>query len=43
MPRQLFEKKGYTTATFCPLNDWKAKGYKTAAPKKAPAGPVKPE
>jgi hypothetical protein len=31
------------TATFCPLNDWKAKGYKTDAPKKAPEGAVKPK
>jgi hypothetical protein len=30
------------TSTFCPLNDWKAKGFRTDAPKKPPAGPVKP-
>jgi hypothetical protein len=30
------------TATFCPLNDWKAKGYKTEAPKKTPERPIKP-
>jgi len=39
---ELFEKNGYQTSTFCPLNDWKAKGYKTDAPKKPHAGPVKP-
>jgi len=29
-------------ATFCPLNAWKAAGHNTAAPTKAPDGPVKP-
>src|SRR5712692_4495647 len=30
---KLFNKRGYPTATFCALNDWKARGYETESVK----------
>jgi rhodanese-related sulfurtransferase len=39
---ELFVKKGFTTATFCPLDGWKAKGKNTSPPAKPPEGPIPP-
>ena len=39
---KLFNKRGYVTATFSALNDWKVKGYATEPVKEAPPGAIKP-
>jgi len=38
----LFNKRGYVTATFSALNDWKVRGYLTEPVKEAPPGAIKP-
>ena len=39
---ELFEKNGYKASTFCALQDWKDKGYKTSEPKRPAPGTIKP-
>jgi len=39
---ELFEKNGYSAATFCVLEDWKAMGNKTGETKKPAAGRIGP-
>ena len=39
---ELFERNGYKAATFCTLDDWKAKGYRIGKVKKPTSGTIKP-
>ena len=39
---ELFEKHGYKAATFCALEDWKAKGNPIGETKKPAAGTIRP-
>jgi len=39
---ELFERNGYKATTFCALQDWKAKGYKTGEATKPASGTIKP-
>ena len=39
---ELFEKNGYKAATFCALEDWKAKGYKIGESKKPGPKTIRP-
>ena len=39
---ELFEKNGYKAATFCALDDWKAKGNQIGETKKPAAGTIRP-
>ncbi|HYM07279.1 MAG TPA: rhodanese-like domain-containing protein [Terriglobales bacterium] len=39
---ELFQQNGYKATTFCALEDWKTKGYKTGRTKKSPSGAIKP-
>ena len=39
---KLFNKRGSATASFCALDDWKARGYETEPVKEAPPGRIKP-
>ena len=40
---KLFYRRGYAAATFCALNDWKARGYDTQPVNEAPPGAIKPQ
>lgn len=39
---ELFEKNGYKTSTFCALEGWKSKGYKTGQIRRPDPGPIQP-
>ena len=39
---ELFEKNGYKAATFCALEDWKARGNKISETKKPGGGTIRP-
>jgi rhodanese-related sulfurtransferase len=39
---KLFNRRGYVTATFSALNEWKVRGYATEPVKEAPPGAIKP-